>query len=802
MLKAEEISAEKIKSGIGGYKKKETEEYINTLKSEYEALLKENLELRDKLGVLSEGVQYYKNMEKSLQKALVLAEKTTSETVHAAEVKAVAMEKEAKSRADVLTKEARMRADAYEKEATLKAENLMRDARKKADEAIAAGNEELRRIHSQIMTLVQQYEQYKSQSKQLAAAQLQILESDAYNLDAPILQTVASVLEGTDSMKKDMSHNDNNSHEVVEPIQTSVEPENSEEKKVYVDARGEVVEVHEFREITTADGSFTDDLWEGESSTMATENLNNFNQEADILQQSSQKDIVTEDADVKPDFKSFEDFVADTENEIKTPTSSNSDIVPELKQDSSTYSILNSDLDKDILPENKEEKVISNDETTDTDLFSQLKDSTETEKSKEEEPVLQEATQEQEILSNTTSSFPKETVEAPEEIKVPDIQVEKEYVKSLESEETPIIKKDLAIEETPIIEKDLVIEEIPIVKEDTVVKDSAMNQEQTALSQETTEPDSLEFIGQPVEVETPILDKEPIDVDTPVFIENAMKVETPVFETPSMDKDISETTEPAIETATQKLAETTDESENLTDMSSASQKPEANVEKTDLHENDSEIKTVQEKEVPQHKNSFSAEEMKRIEKMQLERLREQEEKQVELLKSEHLRSFSSTPSAKEQKKEQDPADIFRALHRNDDAEPDVTLQDLKQKQEEENSSVALPKASEDMTSLKEKANKSSMPLNDFLSFEPLDMTKQDKKPSEEKVASESLRMNPVENDFFHQLSEQTDDDFYVTPSAEEGNSLDFEMDNGQSIFASGKGETTKFKSFREFESEL
>lgn len=763
MLKAEEISAEKIKSGIGGYKKKETEEYINTLKNEYEALLKENVELRDKLGVLSEGVQYYKNMEKSLQKALVLAEKTTSETVHAAEVKAVAMEKEAKSRADVLTKEARMRADAYEKEATMKAENLMRDARKKADEAIAAGNEELRRIHSQIMTLVQQYEQYKSQSKQLAAAQLQILESDAYNLDAPILQTVASVLEGTNSIKKDMSHNHDldNTHEVMEPIQTSAEPKNPKEKKVYVDARGEVVEVHEFREITRSNGSFSEDSWESESSENITKNVTDFDQKADEIQ-FSKKDVAANDADIKPDFKSFEDFVADTENEEKMPEKSN--IVSELKPDSSVYADMNADLNKDITTEKKEEKTVLHEMSTDTE-FSPLEDLSKTEQPKEEKAVSYETIQEQET-------------------------------------ETPIAEKDLETEETSII-----------IKEDTTLQESAMSQEQTTLSQDPVELASLEFIDQPVEVEAPITDKNPIEVeasitdknpievDALVNTENTMKEEIPVFESSSIE-EVSENSETMMETDSHKSVEEAVESVNLSDVPPVSQKVDASAEKIELQANDSEMETVQEKEVPQHKNSFSAEEMKRIEKMQLERLREQEEKQVELLKSEHLRSFSSTPSAKEQKKEQDPADIFRALHRNDDAEPEVTLQDLKQKQEEENSSVALPKASEDMTSLKEKANQSSMPLNDFLSFEPLDMTKQDKKPSEEKVTSESLGIHPAENDFFHQLSEQTDDDFYVTPSAEEGNSLDFEMDNGQSIFASGKGETTKFKSFREFESEL
>lgn len=250
MLNADEISVDKIKSGFGGYKKKETKEYLETIRSNYDALWKENLELKDKLSVLSEGVQYYKNMEKSLQKALVLAERTTSETVHAAEVKAVAMEKEAMAKAENLKKEAELQATAREREAALKADSLIRDAKRQADTAIAEGNEELRKVHSQIMTLIQQYEQYKTQYKQLAMAQMNVLESEAYNLEAPILKTIQSLTEDAATTEKDTKEDIPNS--VVHPVETVSEPleENEPEKKVYVDGRGQVVEVHEFREVT------------------------------------------------------------------------------------------------------------------------------------------------------------------------------------------------------------------------------------------------------------------------------------------------------------------------------------------------------------------------------------------------------------------------------------------------------------------------------------------------------------------------------------------------------------------------
>lgn len=260
MLNSEEISADHIKSGFGGYNKKATREYVDVLRSEYDTLCKENIELKDKLSVLSEGVQYYKNMEKSLQKALVLAERTTSETIHAAEVKALAMENEAKSKADVLTKEAQMKAANCEKEAALKADALIRDAKQQADSAIAQGNEELRRVHSQIMTLIQQYEQYKSQYKQLALAQMNVLESEAYTLEAPILKTIQGKLDDLEGQSiKSQAKEENIADDIVNPISLNASSVNSneekltepkEEKKMYIDGRGELYEVHDFREVS------------------------------------------------------------------------------------------------------------------------------------------------------------------------------------------------------------------------------------------------------------------------------------------------------------------------------------------------------------------------------------------------------------------------------------------------------------------------------------------------------------------------------------------------------------------------
>lgn len=153
MLTPQEITNTSLKSGMG-YKKKEVEAFLLEVQKSYLELYKENEELKEKASILSEGVQYYKNLEKTLQKSLVLAEKTSNETIAAAESKARAIEQEAKTKANL----------------------MINDAQK-----------ELNQIHNQIIALVQQYEKYKTQCKQFASTQLELLDSSSYELKIPKL---------------------------------------------------------------------------------------------------------------------------------------------------------------------------------------------------------------------------------------------------------------------------------------------------------------------------------------------------------------------------------------------------------------------------------------------------------------------------------------------------------------------------------------------------------------------------------------------------------------------------------------
>ena len=149
MITPIEIQNKSFKSGGLGYDKRDVDQFMKDVLSGYETLYRENIEMKDKITSLTDALQQYKYIEKTLQKALVLAEKTAEDTKQLAQ-------KEAKR---------------IEKEAQLKYQIVLGDAKN-----------ELNKIHKQTMKLMQQYESYRAQFKNLAQAQIDLIESESFGL--------------------------------------------------------------------------------------------------------------------------------------------------------------------------------------------------------------------------------------------------------------------------------------------------------------------------------------------------------------------------------------------------------------------------------------------------------------------------------------------------------------------------------------------------------------------------------------------------------------------------------------------
>lgn len=160
MITPVELQSKTFKSGIG-YDKKDVDRYIEELLVDYEVLYKSKLELNEGIVDLKEKLQYYESIEKTLQKALILAEKTAESTKQAA-----------REEADLIIKEAKIDANALVREAKNELINLQR----------------------QTIDLIQQYELYKTQITQLAKTQYDLINSDSFKLQGKTYMDMQEVV--------------------------------------------------------------------------------------------------------------------------------------------------------------------------------------------------------------------------------------------------------------------------------------------------------------------------------------------------------------------------------------------------------------------------------------------------------------------------------------------------------------------------------------------------------------------------------------------------------------------------------
>lgn len=196
MLTPIDIQNHTLKTAVRGYSKKETDEFLEQILAGYEELFKENHELKEKVSSLSEGIENYKQMETTLQKALVLAEKTSSETQEAA-----------KNQADAMLREAATKAESIEKEAKAEAESLKKETEAYVEVVKAKANAELSETRNHVRKLVQSYENYRLQFKKLAESQIEMLESENYSIYAPeIDEMLANAAEIDESESESVSY--------------------------------------------------------------------------------------------------------------------------------------------------------------------------------------------------------------------------------------------------------------------------------------------------------------------------------------------------------------------------------------------------------------------------------------------------------------------------------------------------------------------------------------------------------------------------------------------------------------------
>lgn len=131
------------KQMVNGYNVEEVKEFMSDLLADYEKLYKENIEYKDKITVLNQGIQHYKSIEDTLQNALVVAQ-GTAETV--------------------------------KKNAKVEAENILKEAELNAIKSVDEINKQTVEKKLQLDDAKKQFDVYKAKMEALLISQLELLK--------------------------------------------------------------------------------------------------------------------------------------------------------------------------------------------------------------------------------------------------------------------------------------------------------------------------------------------------------------------------------------------------------------------------------------------------------------------------------------------------------------------------------------------------------------------------------------------------------------------------------------------------
>ena len=100
MLTPLDIQNKEFIKSFRGYKVTDVDIFLDEIIIDYENLYKDNIELKDKIAILTDQIEKYNNLEDTLKNTLVIAQKTSEEVTNTAKQKSelIIMEAEGKAK--------------------------------------------------------------------------------------------------------------------------------------------------------------------------------------------------------------------------------------------------------------------------------------------------------------------------------------------------------------------------------------------------------------------------------------------------------------------------------------------------------------------------------------------------------------------------------------------------------------------------------------------------------------------------------------------------------------------------------
>ena len=132
-----------FKKSLLGYSEDVVNDVLDKIIEDYSAYIRENVELKDKLALLNDGLQHYKTIEESLQNTLLVAQQTGED----------------------------IKKNAYDK-----AENVIKEAEIRAQRLINDANQEVVKINFEYEDMKKKLHIFKSKCEMLLMSQMELLK--------------------------------------------------------------------------------------------------------------------------------------------------------------------------------------------------------------------------------------------------------------------------------------------------------------------------------------------------------------------------------------------------------------------------------------------------------------------------------------------------------------------------------------------------------------------------------------------------------------------------------------------------
>lgn len=132
-----------FKKTFMGYSEDTVNDVLDKIIEDYSAYIRENVELKDKLALLNDGLQHYKTIEESLQNTLLVAQQTGED----------------------------IKKNAYDK-----ADNVIREAEVRAQKLINDANQEVIKIKFEYEDSKKKLHIFKSKCEMLLMSQMELLK--------------------------------------------------------------------------------------------------------------------------------------------------------------------------------------------------------------------------------------------------------------------------------------------------------------------------------------------------------------------------------------------------------------------------------------------------------------------------------------------------------------------------------------------------------------------------------------------------------------------------------------------------